>query len=297
MHCAEMPPARDLPRAKQPTGYEEEQCMSDLRLPTALFRNRDRAGPRHLLAAVLMAGSIFASGWAGASDLNALSDEERTALRQEIRDYLVENPELILEILMELQALAAQDENISDGQLVEEHSDEIFSDGHSWVGGNPEGDVTFVEFIDYRCGYCRRAYDDVETLIESDGNIRYVVKEFPILGPESERSARLAIAALQVGGGSAYKAAHDFLIAYNGPVSNRLIKDFAKEASLDQDALIETMDSDSVDGAISANYALADSLGVNGTPAFVIGGSIVRGWIKLDDMRQLVEVARGSAAQ
>ena len=271
--------------------------MSDLKLLATLFRNRGRAGPRQLLAAVLAAGSIFASGWAGASDLNALSDDERTALRQEIRDYLVENPELILEILMELQALSEQDGNISDGQLVEMHSDEIFSDDHSWVGGNPEGDIAFVEFIDYRCGYCRRAYDDVETLIESDGNIRYVVKEFPILGPESERSARLAVAALQVGGGTAYKAAHDFLIAYNGPVSDRLIKDFAKDENLDQDALIEAMDSDSVNGAISANYALADLLGVNGTPAFIVGGSIVRGWIKLDDMRQLVEAARGDATQ
>ena len=271
--------------------------MSDSKLLKTSVSDRRRAGPRRLLAAVLAAGSIFASGWARASDLNALSDEERTALRQEIRDYLVENPELILEILMELQALSAQDENIPDGQLVEKHSDEIFSDSHSWVGGNPDGDVAFVEFIDYRCGYCRKAYDDVETLIESDGNIRYIVKEFPILGPESERSARLAIAALQIGGGGAYKAAHDFLIAYNGPVSNRLIKDFAKEANLDQNALIETMDSDSVDGAISANYALADSLGVNGTPAFIIGGSIVRGWIKLDDMRQFVEVARGDAGQ
>ena len=271
--------------------------MSEFKRLTTLFKTKGRARPRHLVASVLLAGSIFASGSVGASDLNALSDGERTALRQEIRDYLVDNPELILEILMELQAQASQGENMSDDELVEKYSDEIFSDNHSWVGGNPDGDIAFVEFIDYRCGYCRRAYDDVETLIESDGNIRYVVKEFPILGPESERSARLAIAALQIGGSSAYKAAHDFLIAYSGPVSNRLIENFAKEASLDQSALIETMDSDSVNSAISANYALADSLGVNGTPAFIIGGSIVRGWIKLDDMRQFVELARNAAAQ
>lgn len=271
--------------------------MSEFKRLTTLFRTKGRAMLGRLVASVLLAGSIFASGSVGASDLNALSDEERTALRQEIRDYLVDNPELILDILMELQTRAAQGENVSDNELVEKYSDEIFSDNHSWVGGNPEGDIAFVEFIDYRCGYCRRAYDDVETLIESDGNIRYVVKEFPILGPESERSARLAIAALKVGGSSAYKSAHDFLISYNGPISNRLIKDFAKEASLDQSALIETMDSDPVNNVISANYALADSLGINGTPAFIIGGSLVRGWIKLDDMRQFVEVARNAAAQ
>ena len=271
--------------------------MSEFRLLTTMFRNKGRAVPRWLFAAVLLAGSIFVSGSAGAIDLNALSDDERTALQREIRDYLVENPELILKILLDFQAQVAQEENMSDAQLVEKYSDEIFSDNHSWVGGNPDGDVAFVEFIDYRCGYCRRAYDDVETLIESDGNVRYVVKEFPILGPESERSARLAIAALQVGGGSAYKAAHDFLIAYNGPVSNQLVQSFANEAGLDQNALLETMDSDSVEGAISANYALADSLGVNGTPAFIIGGSIFRGLIRLDDMRQFVEAARSADAQ
>ena len=271
--------------------------MSELDPLTTTSRKRSRARSRTLFAAALLAASAFASGSAGASDLTALTGEERTALQQEIRDYLVDNPELILEILLELQMLAAQEDNVSDDQLVERHSDEIFSDSHSWVGGNPEGDVTFVEFIDYRCGYCRRAYDDVETLIETDGNIRYVVKEFPILGPESERSARLAIAALLVGGSGAYKAAHDLLIANNGPVSSRFIRNFANEAGLDQSELIEAMDSDSVDGAISANYALADSLGVNGTPAFIVDSSIVRGWIGLDDMRRFVEVARNAATQ
>ena len=253
-------------------------------------KTRSGAGAAALLAAAL---AIHASA-AHSTDLERLTDAERGALQAEIRSYLLENPEILIEIVAELEARRAAAQ-LPDSELIDSHADELFRDGHSWVGGNPDGDVNFVEFIDYRCGYCRRAYGDVETLVETDPGIRYVVKEFPILGPESVRSARLALAALNVGGSDAYKLAHDRLIKYDGPVSGQYVREFAVDAGLDPESLAEQMDSEAVSSAIAANQALADALSINGTPAFVIDRSLVRGWIQLADMRQLVESARAPA--
>ena len=114
-----------------------------------------------------------------------MTEAEREALRAEIRAYLLENPEVLVEamsVLQEREDIAALER---DKMLVVSQSDALFVNENDWVGGNPDGDVTVVEFMDYRCGYCRKAYDEVEALVNTDGNIRFVVKEFPILGDAS----------------------------------------------------------------------------------------------------------------
>ncbi len=261
-----------------------------MRHPGPPVKTRSGTGAAALLAAAL---AIHASA-AQSTDLERLTDAERGALQAEIRSYLLENPEILIEIVAELEARRAAAQ-IPESQLIQNHAEELFRDSHSWVGGNPAGDVNFVEFIDYRCGYCRRAYGDVETLVETDPGIRFIVKEFPILGHESVRSARLALAALNLGGSDAYKLAHDRLIKYDGPVSGQYVREFAADAGLDPESLAEQMDGEAVSSAIAANQALANALSINGTPAFVIEGTLVRGWIQLADMRQLVESARAPA--
>ena len=143
---------------------------------------------------------LMLSAPALAFDMEAMSDSERTAFRAEIRAYLLDNPEVIMEAVAALEEAQNQAQAQSDIALVQANAADIFDDGYSWVGGNPDGDITLVEFLDYRCGYCRRAHGEVAQLLESDGNIRLIVKELPILGEQSLLASRFAIAAKQVAG-------------------------------------------------------------------------------------------------
>ena len=171
---------------------------------------------RTLAAASLSIAALAAP--AGAFDLTAMSEDERAAFRAEIRAYLLENPEIIMEAVGVLEQRQAEQQAQADVDLVKINAEDIFNDGYSWVGGNVNGDVTLVEFVDYRCGYCRKAHDEVAQLVDTDGNIKFILKEFPILGEESLISSRFAIATKMVAGDDAYKQMHDALITFNGNV-------------------------------------------------------------------------------
>ena len=242
-----------------------------------------------LTAAALILGL---SGPATAFDITSMTDEERQAFRTEIRSYLLDNPEVIMEAVNALEAKQAQAQAEADLNLVAANSRMIFEDGYSWVGGNPDGDVTIVEFSDYRCGYCRRAMKDVHELIESDGNIRFILKEFPILGEASVASSRFAMAVKNVAGDEAYKAAHDALMTMNSEMSEPVLRRLADTLELDADAVLAEMNSDKVNMALRENSKLAQILQINGTPTFVMGNELVRGYVPLDDMRLIVDDIR-----
>jgi len=241
---------------------------------------------KRLLATTALAVSIALP--AQALDLAQMSDAERTAFQSEIRAYLLENPEIIMEAVALLEQRQQQEQAAADSGLVSANAEAIFNDDHSWVGGNPEGDVTVVEFLDYKCGYCKRAFPEVSELIASDDNIRFVIKEFPILGEESILASRFAIATLQVAGDDAYKTIHDALMAYNGDYSEVAFQRLANTFGLDGAAIMEHMSSDEVSDAINANYALARQMDISGTPSFVMGDEMVRGYVPIDAMRAIV---------
>lgn len=229
-----------------------------------------------------------------ALDLDNLSEAERATLHDEIRAYLLQNPEVIMEAVAILEGRQNEGQAEADSDLVRANAEAIFEDGHSWVGGNPDGDVTVVEFMDYRCGYCRRAAAEVENLLEDDGNIRFVVKEFPILGEDSLRASRFAIATQQVAGDEAYKAVHDALMSYNGSMNEAGFTRLADSLGLDANAITAEMDSDSVSDVIATNHALARELQISGTPSFVMGEQMVRGFVSQDDMQQVVDDIRAN---
>jgi protein-disulfide isomerase len=222
-----------------------------------------------------------------------MTDAERAAFRAEVRAYLLENPEVLMEAIAVLEDRRDAEAANADLQMLADNRAEIFQDPSSWAGGNLQGDVTVVEFVDYRCGYCRRAHDEVSELVASDGNIRLVIKEFPILGEASELSSRFAIATLQVAGADAYKRAHDELIALRGEPSADTLSRLATDLGLDAPAILARMDAPEVTAVIDANRALADRMQINGTPTFVIEDTMVRGYVPLDGMRQIVEGQRG----
>lgn len=229
-----------------------------------------------------------------ASDLSDLSTIDRTALRAEIRAYLMENPEIILEavqILDKRQASAAAD---ADAELIAAHAGALFRDESSWVGGNRDGDITMVEFMDYRCGYCRKAAPELASVLKSDGNIRLIVKEFPILGDASMLSARFAIATLQLAGDDAYGQIHEALIAFKGEVSDIALRRLAEGLGLDADPILARMDAPEVTAVIAANHALARALNISGTPTFVVADEMLRGYLPADQMALLIADKRAN---
>ncbi|WP_172293948.1 DsbA family protein [Pseudoruegeria sp. HB172150] len=228
-----------------------------------------------------------------AFDINAMNDAERDAFRAEIRAYLMENPEVLLEAIDVLEQRQANEQAASDVTLVETNSDDIFNDGFSYVGGNPDGDITVVEFMDYRCGYCRRAHPDVNALVETDGNIRYVIKEFPILGDQSVLAAKFAIAVQQVEGEDAYFETHNDLMTMRGDVTPEALTAMANDKGFDTEAVMAAMESPEVAEVINANHALAQRMQISGTPTFVFETQLVRGYVPLDGMLGLVDELRG----
>ena len=237
---------------------------------------------------VLAATALLSAVPAGAE----LSDADRAAFRAEVRAYLMENPEVLVEAMDALQAREQQTAAERDLKMLDENAQIIFNDPNSWVGGNPEGDITLVEFMDYRCGYCRKAHDEIAELVKSDGNIRYVVKEFPILGEQSLLSSQFAIAVRQLHGDDAYKAAHDALIGLRADATAEALAGLAEKLGHDPKAIAERMTSPDVMAVIEANHALATTMDIQGTPTFVIDRTMVRGYVPLEGMRQIVDGQR-----
>lgn len=244
---------------------------------------------RHVTATALL---LALGAPAAALDLASMSEEDRAAFRAEVRSYLLDNPEVLMEAIaiLEQRDQAAQD--AADAAMVQANLDAILDDGHSWVGGNPDGDITVVEFMDYRCGYCRRAFQEVEDLVGQDANIRFVLKEFPILGEQSDLASRFAVAVQQAHGADTYKDVHDALMLLEVDVSAETLSRLAESFGLDPAPLIEAMASPEVAAVIDANHALAQQLQISGTPTFVVGDRMVRGYLPLVDLQAIVAEER-----
>lgn len=227
---------------------------------------------KRLIAALLMTAAPALS-----FDIGKMSDAERADFGQAVRDYLMENPQVLIESINVLEERRAADASQNDDVLVAANHEAIFDDGHSFVGGNPDGDLTMVEFLDYRCGVCRQFNDEVHKAVADDGNIRFIIKEFPILGQDSEISSRFAIAVQQLAGNEAYKKAHDALITLRTPATLEAMRTIAGDIGVDADAVITSMNSAPVSDVLRENRQLAESMAIMGTPTFIIGDRMLRG--------------------
>ena len=229
---------------------------------------------------------------AAALDLSNMTEEERANFREEIRAYLLENPQIIMEAVAVLEERQQAEQAQADLNLVANNTEALFNDGYSYVGGNPDGDITMVEFLDYRCGFCKRAHTEVAKMLETDGNIRLIVTEFPILGEQSLLASRFAVATKQVAGDEAYKGLTDALMTMTGDVTLRSLRRMASTFGLDADAIEARMDSDEVTEEIAQTHALAQRLQITGTPTFVLQDELLRGFLPYDEMMALVDEKR-----
>jgi protein-disulfide isomerase len=221
-----------------------------------------------------LAGLAFSMGAFAATP--KLSEQQIETI---VHNYLLKNPGIIREAIVELQRQDAAQAKLTAEQAVQALGPQLFAAAESPVGGNPNGDVTVIEFFDYHCGYCKRVAPDVQALIASDPNIRLVYKELPILGPDS--------AAKQ----GQYQGFHDALFA-SASLQEPVILELAAKAGLDVARLRSDMSSAVVSAELEANVNMSTPLGINGTPGFIIGNQVVPGAVDLAGLRQLVSAAR-----
>lgn len=230
---------------------------------------------------------------AAAQNATPFTPEQKAAFEKLVREILVNNPEILVEAMHALEAKQQAEASQAARAAIAENRRELLDDGHSFVAGNPKGDVTIVEFFDYRCGYCKQVHPAIQALLKEDAKVRLVLKELPVLGPESLTASRAAVAAMEQDKGGKYYAFHNAMMAHRGQFSEAEIFRMAGEAGLDVKQLKADMAAPKVEQALRSNHALANKLGIQGTPGFVIGDELVPGAIPLETMRSLVKQARG----
>lgn len=238
-----------------------------------------------LRPALLGAAFLIAAPPSGAAEM------DRAQVEQIIRDYLLKNPEILNDMLAELRTREEAGASARARTAIQNNRDALLSDGYSYVGGNPNGDVTVVEFFDYRCGYCRRVRDDLVQLMDADPNVRVVFKEFPILGATSTEAARAAVAS-KMQGDDKYWAFHQALLGVEG-LDSDAIYDVAAGQGLDVARLKADMKSPAVDEVLRKNRELGEKIGVDGTPAFIVGDALYPGALKADELKAIVADQRG----
>jgi protein-disulfide isomerase len=222
-----------------------------------------------------------------------ISPSQRSEIEAIIKDYLLKNPELLQEVMAELEKRQMAADAEKHRQVIKTHGDKLFNSSRQVTLGNPQGDVTMVEFFDYNCGYCKRALIDMLELMKSDPKLKVVLKEFPVLGPQSLEAAQIAAAILlQDRGGKKYLDFHQKLLTGRGQVDRARALAVAKEVGLDAARLEKDMNSAEVRATLEESLKLAEALGLNGTPSYVIGSDVVIGAVGLAALREKVNTAR-----
>ena len=223
-----------------------------------------------------------------AAQAESLSEDR---VKKLVLEAIRENPEIVLEAVQIIEQREQQRQAEAAATVLSDNRDLLENDPNAPVLGNPEGDVTVVEFFDYNCPYCRRVKPHIEALLEEDPNVRLVYREWPILGDGSVFAARAALASREQG---KYEEFHWALMGMAGRAEEASVIQVAEQVGLDIAQLRRDMKAPEIDAHIAASMELSRALGFNGTPSFVIGDALVPGVIEADQMIQLAEEARAA---
>jgi len=243
-------------------------------------------------AAALLA-VVLALPAAALAQAQSFGSDQRREIERIVKDYLLANPELLQDVMSELEKRQATAEAEKHRASVKEHSAALFTSPRQVTLGNPQGDVTVVEFFYYNCSYCKRAMSDMLELLKTDGKLKFVLKEFPVLGEGSIQAAQVAAAVrMQDKSGKKYLEFHQKLLGGRGQADRTRALAAAKDAGLDMARIEKDMASDEVKATMEENFKLADALGLNGTPSYVVGSDVVVGAVGLNALREKVNAAR-----
>jgi protein-disulfide isomerase len=231
----------------------------------------------------------FAAAPVAPAAADSFTPQQHKELEGIVHDYLLKHPEVMIEVLQSAEDKLKSDAHEHAAKALSDRRQELLSDPNSPVAGNPQGDVTLVEFFDYRCPYCKQVEPSLEALLGQDRQLRLVYKEFPVLGPASVTAARAALAARQQG---KYDVFHRAMMSLKGQIDDAAVFKVAASVGLDTERLKRDMAAPEIDRILRDNQKLADALDISGTPGFVIGNEIVPGAISIDEMKALIEAAR-----
>ena len=218
---------------------------------------------------------------------------QRGEIEKIIREYLIANPQVLQDVMMELEKRQAAMDSQRQQSAVRENAKDLFSSARHVVIGNPQGNVTMVEFFDYNCGYCKRAMEDMMSLLKNDRNLKVILKEFPVLGPGSLEAAKVATAArIQDKSGKKYLDFHQRLMGGRGQADKARALAAAKDAGFDVAKIEKDLESEEVKASLQESFKIAQALGLNGTPSYVIGDKVIIGAVGLEALQEGINTAR-----
>jgi protein-disulfide isomerase len=244
-----------------------------------------------LIVPALIALALLAAPRPGSAQ--SFTDTQRGDIETIVRNYLLAHPEVLEEAMAELGKRQAAADAVKHEASIATNADTIFNSPRGVMIGNKDGDVTFVEFFDYNCGYCKRAMSDMLDLMKADSKLKVVLKEFPVLGQGSVEAAQVAVAVrMQDPTGKKYLDFHQKLLGGRGQADKARALAAAKDLGLDMAKLEKDMTSPEAKATIEENFKLAEAMGMNGTPSYVIGKQIVVGAVGFDGLKEKISQAR-----
>lgn len=260
-------------------------------------------GATSLIAAFTMLGASFDAGRPNISSANAAeavaaattTPVERAEIEKIVREYLVSNPEILMEMQQALEIKQQEEQRLAHLEVIKGAKEAIFNASYDGFVGNPDGKTVIVEFYDYNCGYCKRAQEDMLTLTESDPDLRFVLKEFPILGPDSQKASIVSMA-FRTLMPERHGEFHNLLIGGQGRASEDAAIKIALQLGVDEDSLRKEMKNPAITAAFAETYDLANKLQITGTPSYVVGNEVVFGALGPEVLGQKIAEARACMA-
>lgn len=238
-----------------------------------------------------VAALCFFFGTVGPGFAEKFNGAQKTEIEKLVHDYLLEHPEILRDMANKLEANDKLAADTARNSILSTQAKAIFHNPVDAVIGNTKGDVTIVEFMDYNCGWCKKSVKEVQSLVGTDKNVRIVLKEFPIFGEGSEYGARAALASVKQG---KYWNLHQALFASEGKITPEVVDQIAGEQGIDVAKMKTDMKSPEIDAAVKANQAMAQSLALTGTPAFIVDNELIPGYTELANLQALLAKTRAN---
>jgi len=250
-----------------------------------------------MLAFGYLAGTASAPATAAPTAMVAAGGQriDRGAVEAIVRDYLIANPEVMVEVQAALEARQEEERRVAQLDTIKTASDTIFNAAYDGLVGNRDGKITVVEFFDYNCGYCKRALGDMERLVSANPDLRFVMKEFPILGPDSQKASQVSMAFHNLAP-EKYAEFHTRLIGAQGRATEAVAMRIALSLGVDEEALRAEMKNPAINEALGETYELANKLAITGTPSYVIGEEVVFGAMGHQVLAQKIADVRAACA-
>lgn len=266
--------------------FSAAPATTDGHAQTSQATNWMRAAASMALAASLLAALITTSGtsFAAGAKSSLFSAEQTKEIGRLVREYLIANPEVLVEVSAELEKRRKAEEEAARGQVLSEQKDRIFRSPHDFALGKENAKITVVEFFDYNCGWCKRALTEINKFTQKNPNVRVVMKEFPIFGENSQFAAKAALASKKQG---KYWEFHQALMNQR-QVTRENTFDVAKSVGIDVEALKLEMQNPLYDRVLAENTQMAQALGMQGTPGFIIDSRVNYGYLPANELHKIV---------